>query len=358
MSIDKEGMVSSIKKLDTQNMISSIEEMPLQVQEAWGQAQNIKLDYRAKNIKNILVAGMGGSALGARIIKALFQKELKVPIDIYNDYSIPAFVNKDTLFIASSYSGDTEETLDALEKAIIKTKMIISIGSGGKLIERSKELNIPFYHIKPSHNPCNQPRMAVAYSIIGQLAFFDKIGLISLSNDWNNNIIKLLESNNNNYSLKINPNHNLTQELAAKIYGKIPVIVSSEHLVGAIYTSRNQFNENSKNYADYHIIPELNHHILESLSFPKSNSKNLVIVIINSKFFDKRNQKRLKITSEIAIKNKIEVEYVNLFGETKVEEVFESIHFFAYVIYYLAMLNGCDPSFIPWVDLFKKKMKK
>lgn len=350
--------IKKVENLDKQSMYKSIEELGLQIQQGWEDVNKIKIPFSKNEIKNILVCGMGGSALGARIIEALYSEVLTVPFKIYGNYGLPKFVNKNTLVIVSSYSGSTEETVEDLKLSQKRGAKILVIAAGSTLIDQAKKHKIPFYQIVPDHNPCGQPRMAVGYSIIGQLGMLNKIGLICIKNSEIKSAQVAIDRNNKKYGVKAAENKNSAKQLARKIYGRVPILVSSDHLVGATYTARNQFNENGKNYCDQHTIPELNHHLMESLGFPKTNPKNLFGVLINSKLYHPRNSVRIKLTVEVMSKNKIPTYLKELTSSNKFAQVFETLHFLSYVNYYLALLNGIDPSPIPWVDYFKDKLIK
>lgn len=345
-----------IIKLDSQLMYRSIEELGQQINQAWSESTKVNIPFSAKDIKNIIVVGMGGSALGARIIATVYLDELHVPMIIYNNYNLPKFVDENTLFICSAYSGTTEEPLDSLKYALEKKAKIIAIASGETLIEEATAQNIPYYLIQPDYNPCGQPRMALGYSITGQLGMLHSIGLINVSSEQIDESIKSIQDNNQHYGIDIPASENEAKKLAQKIYGRIPLLIASGHLGGAVHASRNQFNENGKNYATTHVIPELNHHLLEGLVYPQSNSNNLIGIFIDSKLYDQRNQKRLNITIDIMERNKIPTYKYTLKSGSKLSQAFEALHFLSYVNYYLALCNGVDPSPIPWVDYFKQQL--
>ena len=161
-------------------------------------------------------------------------------------------------------------------------------------------------------------------------------------------------------------NFNNAKQLAHKIYNKIPILIGSDHLSGVVYAAKNLFNENSKNYADKHEIPEMNHHMLEGLTYPTafSNSlvsapkESLIAIFCKSNLYNERCQEYVDLTIDIISKNNIPIEAVQLKSNSKILQVFELLHFMSFVTYYLALLNGVDPSPIPWVDYFKKILAK
>lgn len=345
-----------IKKLDSQAMLGSIEEMDLQIGQAWEESSKVVIRYKTNEIDNIVVSGMGGSALGARIIDCLYSDTLKVPLEIVGNYGLPAYINERTLLVASSYSGTTEETVESFGIGMERGAKIIAIASGKTIIELAKENGVPYYQISPDHNPSGQPRMALGYSIVGQLGLLNTIGLIDVDEKQLKEAQSIIKENNKIMGINVSASENPAKQLAQKIYQHIPLFIGSDHLSGAIQAARNQFNENGKNYADFHTIPELNHHLLECLGFPKSNKDNLIGIFIKSALYQARNQKRIDLTIDIMAKGGIQTEVIELRASSRLAQVFEVLHHLAYVNYYLALLNGIDPSPIPWVDYFKSQL--
>lgn len=345
-----------IKNLDKQDMYGSIMELPLQCDQVFQEWKNIKIPANYKKIQNIVVSGMGGSGLGAHIIKSIFNNELKFPVEIMNSYHLPAFVDKNTLLIVSSYSGNTEETLSAFMEGKKRDAKMFIVASGGKLKEMAEKQNIPSYIFNPKHNSCNEPRMGLGYSIFSQLLLLRKIKIISVKDIE----IKQVINNLDDFSEKFSVNNKNSQALAIckKIERKIPIIIASEFLAGNAHAFSNQINENAKNFSKWFRIPEICHHLLEGLPNPKFNCKNLFFIFFNSKLYDKRNQIRYKITQKVLKKNKIDFTEYNLTSKTKFLQSFEMLILGSYTSFYLAMLNNINPSPIPFVDFFKEELKK
>ncbi len=348
--------LKTIKKLDKQNMYSSIKELSLQCDQVFNEWKNIKIAPHYKKIQNIVVSGMGGSGLGAHIIKSIFKNELKFPVEIMNSYHLPAYVDKNTLLIISSYSGNTEETLSAFAEGKKRGAKMFVIAFGGKLEKMSKKQNIPSYVFNPEHNSCGEPRMGLGYSIFSQLLLLRKIGIISVKD----NEIKQVINNLDDFSekLSISAKNNPALKISKKIEQKIPIIIASEFLAGNAHAFSNQINENAKNFSKWFRIPEICHHLLEGLQNPKVNNKNLFFVFFNSKLYDKRNQIRYKITQQVLKKNKIDFIEYNLVSKAELLQSFEMLILGSYTSFYLAMLNNINPSPIPFVDFFKDELGK
>jgi len=348
--------LSQIKKLDQQNVYGSIENLSKQCSHAWEECKSIEVPESYKNINKMVMTGMGGSGLGARVIESIFGLELKIPLIRINDYDLPDWVDEKTLVICSSYSGNTEEAVSTAKQAKTKKAKWMAIYAGGKLMEMAQKNKIPFYKIDPIYNPSNQPRMAIGYSIIGQLALVSKTGIISISEQDIDNITlamkKVIEENN----IKVSSEQNPAKKMAKKMFQKEIIIVPARHLKGAIHTFKNQMNENAKNLSHRHDIPELNHHLMEGLKFPKNNKQDLVFLFINSSLYPQRINQRFQITKDVVQKNNIKTLSWQATAKTKLSQTFEFIQFGAFVNFYLTMLYGIDPAPIPWVDYFKTKL--
>lgn len=338
-----------MNNLDKSNMIGSIDELYLQLEQTWSDIKKIEVDPKYSKAENIVVVGMGGSALGPHVVKSLYFDSLKIPFEIVNGYNLPGYANEKTLVVLSSNSGSTEEVLSAASQAQAKKTMIMGMTTGGKLGEFLKQNNYPSYIFEQKHNPSGQPRMSNGYMILGMMGLFHRAGLISINEIEVQKSIKLL---NNNINIKTQ-----AQEYAKKLANKIIILVGSTFLSGTVHTFNNQLNENAKNFSSYFLIPELNHHLMEGLGFPDSNKNNLIYIFINSYLYPERIQKRFALTKEVISKNNIEVLEFNPKGSSKLEQSFEVLLFGSYVSYYLALENHLDPSPIPWVDYFKEKLK-
>ncbi len=344
-----------IKRLDKNNILGSIEFLGKQCDQAWGEVKKIKIPASYKQVQNIVVAGMGGSALGTDIINAVFADRLKFPIQIVGDYCLPRYVGPKTLLILSSYSGNTEETLTVgLEGAKRKAK-IIGIATGGKLGVFLKEKKYPAYVFEPKNNPSNEPRMGLGYSIVGQMGLLQGCGLLKISDSEIKEVVEAIKAFSEEFGIE--SGDNLAKDFAKKLKKRLPILVGSEFLAGNVHTLANQINENAKCFANYFISPGLNHHLMEGLKNPMTNRKNLKFVLINSKLYHPRNQKRYEVLKEILRGNRIDFIEYSPKSETKLSQSFEVLVFGSYLSFYLAMLYDIDPSLIPWVNLFKERLK-
>ena len=346
--------LDEIKKIDTGNVLGSVQELPSQVQDAFTEASKVEVpDYYA-DVKNIIMCGMGGSGLGARVIQSVYGESLAYPLFRVNDYNLPGYTDIHSLVMCSSYSGETEETIENAKQAIERHAKWMAIGTGNTLIDMAKSEEVPYYLINPKFNPSNQPRMAIGYSVIGQLVLASKAGLFALNEE---DIQKIIGSMNEIIKKEaVGVVNNQSKDLARKLLGKTILFVSAEHLIGATHVVNNQQNENAKNLTFDFAIPEINHHLLEGLKHPQANSENVFILFFESDIYPERIKQRFEITKEVVSENNIEFSTFKAVSGGKLSEAFEIIQFGAYVNFYLSMLYEQNPAPLPWVDFFKNRL--
>lgn len=345
-----------IKKLDKSGVYDSILSFPKQIKHAAELAKSFTLPDDYLHVKNVVVAGMGGSALGARLVDSLEYEILKVPLEIVNDYYLPSYADENTLVIASSYSGSTEETLSCYREARKLGAKVLTISAGGELADRAKKDDIPNFVYKPQFNPSNQPRLGIGYSAISLMLIMAKLDLISLTSEQVGRIVSLTENLNRKFGVENADNPAI--ELAEQLKARIPVLIAAEHLYEATHTTKNQINENAKTFSAHFAIPELNHHLMEGLSFPKTNKDNLLFIFYISNLYHFRIQRRFELTKKLVERAKIPTFTFIPQSKTRLEQAFEVIQFGNFYSFYLAMHNGLDPAPILTVDWFKDQMAK
>ncbi len=350
---------AAIKKIDKENLLGSVQQLTLQLKQTRRDLKMIKIPPNYKNFNKIVINGMGGSRLGGRVAERLFSDDLKIPLIPIGSYDLPAFIDKHTLLILSSYSGNTEEILNSYKQAVLKKAKIMVIAQAGKLAEIAQKNHYPgYYNFIPRHNPCNQPRMSIGYQILATLMLLSKVGLLNIKDQEIDDLINWLPSVSGKYDQKIPLKENLAKQLAVKIHNRIAIFSAAEFLMGALHVVRNQINENAKQLALYFETPELNHHLLEGLAYPKNNVKNLYFVYLESNLYHPRNKKRIDITKKVFKMNKIPVFSFKMTGKSQLQQVFEFIQLGGFIGFYMAILNNLNPTPIPWVDYFKKEMGK
>ncbi|MFA5248344.1 MAG: SIS domain-containing protein [Patescibacteria group bacterium] len=347
-----------IKKVDTGRMAESLALLSEQIKSVWQEAEKIKLPLSYFKVNKIIIFGMGGSNLGARIITSVFKEDLGVPLIIEAGYEVPNFIDQNTLCILSSYSGNTEEPLSVFKKIRAKKAKLLAIGtiSNNSALENlAKKEKIPGLFFSDLFNLSGQPRAGLGYALFGLLALLNKIKILEISSLEVKKLIEKLSKSGKN--LVPGVKNNSAKKIAQELIGKEVVLLASDFLEGNLHTLRNQFNENAKTFSSYLVLPEMNHYSLEGLSFPKNNKNNLIFLTFNSRLYSKRVNRRLKLTKEVIKKNKIKLVEYSLSGKNKLEQAMEMLQFGSWLTFYVGILNNINPSLIPWVNWFKKELK-
>lgn len=340
---------------NTKIILDSILMFKKQSRWAWTECKKLELGEDYSKVKNIIITGMGGSALGAHFIQCVFDKYLARPFFINNEYSLPQWADHDTLVIASSYSGNTEETIAAMDDAKKRGAKIIAISTGGKLLKLAAEKNIPYLELHENYNPSKQPRYGLGYNIFGILGILKQTGLLDIDQKvLEENLLLLTEELS---ALNQQLDQKMLLSLAKNCKNKIPVVCASEFLAANAHILQNQLNESGKNFAIYFELPEMNHHLLEALTRPKKIQKKICFLFLESEFYNEKNKKRFTVTKQILQKLDIEYNTIMAVGETKLTQAMNIILAGSLLSLDLAELNKKDPLAVPFVEEFKNLIK-
>jgi len=347
--------IKVIERVDKANMRKLLVDFPYQLLEARDIALNFKLpeEYLNGRYKNIVFAGMGGSAIGADLLKDYLKFEIKVPIYVNRDYNLPEFVNEDTLFFGCSYSGNTEETLDAFKLARRKRAKIICLSSDGKLERLAARYNYPFIKI-PSGYP---PRCALGYSSLPLLIILNKLGLIKSKNSDikdAHNVLKRIAQR-----MRPSKKSNYAKRIASEIYGQFTIVYGSSSTTEIpALRFRGQLAENSKTLSSHHIFPEMNHNEIVGWENPKKILKDFVVVILRSKKDHRRIKRRIDISKKIILRSKAKIIEIEAEGSSLLSQMLSLIYVCDWISFYLAILNGVDPTPVKRIEFLKKKLAK
>lgn len=348
----------SIYKLDTHQIYDSILGLKNQVAQAWLEVNSTGLHGKCNLARNIVVAGMGGSALGGRIIRSLDQYILNIPLEVVTNYRLPNYVDKNSLVILVSYSGNTEETISCLLDAGKREAKVFVSASGGRLADIAVDKNLDRYIFEPKFNPSNQPRMGLGYSISALFGILARCHFINFSQVDINKIDSLLEKLTGEFRKERLSAHNPAKILAEKLSHKGAVFIAANHLTGVAHSIKNMINENSKTFSALFDLPELDHHFLEGLRFPAHLKDDIHFILLNSVLYPQVIQKRLTITRQILEQHGYTCTTVKAEAENTTLQAFETLYFGEFISLYLAMLHKIDPGPIPSVDYLKKELSK
>ncbi|HVZ12305.1 MAG TPA: SIS domain-containing protein [Patescibacteria group bacterium] len=339
--------IDEINKLDPQGAYGSTFMLPAQAEAAWEQVGQLQIDGDFTGIKNIVCCGMGASIYGALVFKSLLGDKMPYPLETICDYHLPSYVDENTLVILTSYSGTTEEVLSCAVEAKQKNAKMIALTRGSKLKEWADQNNVQGYYFDEKLNPSRVPRLGGGYTIVGLLELLHKMGIIKLDEAQIVESIKKLSAESDKLKTKAISD-------APNFVGKLPIIIGAEHLSANTHVIRNQFNETSKTFSASYIVPDLNHHLMEGLAFPKDS--NLVFIMLNSNNYSEKIKKRMMLTEDVIKQNGHEVYNYRTSGKNIYEDFLEVLAFGAYLTLFIGLLNDQNPAINPWVDYFKEKL--
>jgi glucose/mannose-6-phosphate isomerase len=318
----------------------------------WQQLEH-QFDIPATDVHflNIVFAGMGGSALGALL--STTWPGYNVPFEICRDYDIPGYVGPGTLFIASSYSGNTEETLSALAQAEECRAVIVVIAGGGKLAQIAKEKNYPLALLPPAA----QPRFAALSGLKALVCILQKAGLVDQSDaeaTIHQSSLSLREAVKE-WLPTVPTKSNLAKQLALEVIGKSPVVYAGPLLFPAAYKWKISFNENAKNIAWCNQYPEFNHNeFLGWTSHPVD--KPYTVIDLRSKFEHERVQKRFEVSDRLLSGKRPAAHIVEAQGEDILEQLLWTVALGDFVSLYTAILNGLNPTPVDLIEKFKTNL--
>jgi len=347
---------SAIKKYDKSKMFELIESFPDQCEDAkrigyeFELPRNIKTEY-----KNIVFAGLGGSAIGADLVRSYVTRDVNIPFFVNRNYKLPNFAGEDTLVIVSSYSGNTEEILSAYHDAIDKFCEVIAITSGGKLSKTAEDDGVGIITI-PAGLP---PRAALGYSFFPLLILLSKMGIIKDQAFFIDECIRNLRIlKDTRFGGGIKNKDNEAKKIANVLYHKFPVIYAGQdHMDSVVLRWRGQLAENSKTLSSGNLFPEMTHNEIIGWENPTPVLRNSVVVILKDSADHPGVSKRMDVVKNILKKDNIGVIEVKSVGKELLSRIFSLVYMADYVSFYLAILNKVDPSPVERITYMKKKVQ-
>lgn len=337
-----------VQKYDPQNQFKVLMDTYKQIDYAWNNPFDLE-NIKTENIHSVIVTGLGGSAMSGDLLQNFCIGEIKIPYSVNRNYFLPEYADEHSLVIVSSYSGNTEETISALNHALKNECQVICISTGGKISQTAKENNIPVVVLPAGL----QPRYALGLSFFSLLKIFQTLNLIPVQSKYVEEIRELWKVNGETFSNESNP----ALSFAEKIVGYTPIIYSAADITSAVgYRFKCQFNENSKLHAFHNVIPELNHNeIIGWESFDEDNFHSKLITIFDDSYLP-QIKKRFEITSELAAKTGIEVLDLSSNKNHLKVRLMDLIYFTDWITYYVAVLRAFDPTEINNINTLKERL--
>jgi glucose/mannose-6-phosphate isomerase len=341
----------TIKRHDKSNMLSVMDSFPQNAREAINNAEKLDLkDMDKKSVNSLLIAGMGGSAVGGLLLRDWLNESCGIPIFVSRNYHLPAWVNKETLLYTVSYSGNTEETLSQYKEATKISCPTICFTSGGMLVEIATQRRDPVFRFPKGY----QPRAAISFQFFGLATISRRLGLIT-DDYWEEIdksltiLEKLRETMDPGNPIEKNPG----KSLAVSVKDYIPFIYGSTLFEGVSYRYSTQFNENSKSPSAAGVLPEAFHNSVMAREADPNLVEKCCIIIIRDKtdsLLDKKTVRFMRLMSE-RFGRIVEVEPV---GEGRLSRILSALYIGDYASAYLSILYGLDPSTTDSIDLLKR----
>ena len=339
-----------MRAIDRSDMLSHIDALPDQFVNAWGLAQTLPLPDTHLRPRRIVLCGMGGSAIGGDLTVALIGHTSPVPFLVLRGYELPAWVTgRETLVIASSHSGDTEETLSATEQAVERGVQVLAITTGGRLAKHAKTHGYPVW----TFDYKSQPRAALGWSFGLLIGLVHRLGLAPALEDDLQEAVAILRAKQAIYGAGSPTPNNPAKRGAGQLIGRIPVFYGAGIFEPVVRRWKCQFNENSNVWAQYEVMPEANHNTVVGISFPAEHMINMAAVFITSREFDHpRVSLRHDLTFRLCLENAIMADKFRPEGRSALAQMCHAIQYGDYMSFYTAIAYGADPTEIaPIVEL-------
>jgi glucose/mannose-6-phosphate isomerase len=344
--------VNQFMKIDPDGMLGEIQGLPDQLAMAWKIADSFPLPPN-EGFSSVIIAGMGGSAIGADLLASYAAPLCDIPITVLRGYHLPLWVKgKKNLVVCSSHSGNTEETLSVFHEAVNNQCTVMCISTGGKLLSLASENNLIGW--KFEHH--GQPRSAVGFSFGMILNLFSRLKLINDQGAILGSTISEIRDYIKNIDVNIPVAQNLAKRIAGQAINRYLVILGAEHLEPIARRWKTQINELAKCWAQFEFLPEADHNTLAGLVFPEANIPNTYAIFLNSENYHTRNQKRLDLTFSEFMVAGLCVDKVAFTEKSILTEIWKMLLLGDFVSYYLAMAYEIDPTPIEALENFKKAM--
>lgn len=348
----------TVEKSDRHHMLRLIHNFSDQLKDAEEIGRTLSLDSKlGQGVSKIVFSGLGGSAIGADFIRSYLAYEFPIPIFVNRHYRLPRFVDRETLLIVSSYSGDTEETVASLKEGIKRGARLLAIASGGELARMSETHSFPLIRIPSGFSP----RAALGYSVIPLLIALSKIGFGTAYRspevrEAQNLMRSFAESR---YGITVPSDQNQAKQLAALCFRKYPIVYAgTDHFDVVALRWRGQIEENAKALASHHVFPEMNHNELVGWKNPSKFLKEAVVLILRDRADHPRVQLRMNLTRDLIARSAHKVMELHSEGEGLLARMFSLIYLGDWVSFYLALLYQVDPTPVEVIQYLKSELAK
>lgn len=348
-----------MKQIDPQDMLSQIDALPDQLQSAWDLSQREPfgdLEPSKGSFRQIVISGMGGSAIGADLVAASVMDSCPIPIIVHRDYGLPAFAQgPETLVICSSHSGNTEETLDSFETALKNGCRTLAVSTGGKLSEKATAAGVTVWQFEHA----GQPRAAVGFSFGLLLGSLSRLGLVPDAGQEIEGAVHGMKSQQAALVADSPVPKNPAKRLAGQLMGRWVTVFGAGVLAPVARRWKGQLNEVAKAVANFEFIPEADHNTLAGVLHPAEViPPHVMTLFLRAPSDHPRNRLRLDITRKTYMLEGMNVDSYTAKGDSPIAHLWTALHFGDYVAYYLAMAYGVDPTPVSALESLKATLKE
>jgi len=347
MNLDEQDRFHEV---DPEGMLAEIDGLPDQLQAAWDLGQSLPLPI-VEGIRQVVIAGMGGSAIGGDLLAAYVAPRMSIPVIVWRNYDLPAFASgPGTLVITASHSGNTEETLSAFERGREAGVSLMAITTGGELARRAEDHSVPLWRFEHS----GQPRAAVGYSFGLLLAALARQDLIPDTTDEVVDSVAAMNQQQENLQADIPVTQNPAKRLAGQMMERWPTIVGAGLLAPVARRWRTQISELAKAVAQFEELPEADHNMVAGVVQPESLFGSTMVIFLRASLNHPRNIIRVDATNRILMVEGFGTNVIQARGDTRLAQQWTCLHFGDYTAYYLAMAYGIDPTPVAAIEGLKE----
>lgn len=333
-------------------MLARIEDMPRHCRQAWQDAIALPLPPGYSTCGKVVVSGMGGSAIGGELLSSLAAHGGRVPVSVHRDYDLPSWVDDGTLVVACSHSGNTEETLSSFSAALRTPAKKLAVTTGGKLKSLADDHGVPVL----CYECPAEPRTAFGHNFFSLLGLAHRLGIVTVEPRDLDETLGLLEDLTARLGKDIPEEQNPAKRLAGRLWGRLTVVYGAGILAKVALRWKTQVNENSKSHAFAEALPELNHNAVVGYELPVWAGEKTSVVMLRSPALLSRMLKRYEVTAEMLAAAGIACEVLDVEGRSPLAQAMSGVRLGDFVSYYLALLNGVDPSPVAAIDYLKRRL--
>ena len=341
----------ALARIDPSGMAALIAGLPAQSRAAWDAGRAWPLPAGFETPQRVVLLGMGGSAIGADVAATLAARWGRVPVQVVRGYTPPT-VDEHTLLIACSYSGDTEETLEAFQHGLPQAGMRLAITTGGRLSRLATSLDYAVFNF----DFASPPRAAFGWALFPLLAIFERLGVLTLAPGAVDAALAELSGCADDWGLDVPEERNAAKQLARRIAGRVPVILGPDLLEVAARRWAGQLSENAKQWALFAALPEADHNLIVGFPGPDVAREALHVLLLDAPTLHPRNRLRVRLTAHALDEAGVPHDELLIGGTEPLDTLLRACYLADWVSLYAAVLNGADPYPVRVIDWLKQAL--